>query len=322
MEFQLLCGTTLPSESSSAPSSPAAVAIKMGCGSYQCSVGTASHPGQPPALPASSHWTLAFLPLPLPSPFYQPNTTTSIPESQTALWFTTRKWLSVGREDCFLRDWRWPSSYQTQSNTVSLPSLHSRSSIICHIMTPFIHSFIWLHRELCGILVPWTGMEPSSPALEGRVLNHWTTEEVSIPSICLGKHTDWNCPPWPGTKVTICMSYFTTGLSKEPETNQPPPTRRVWERSKGDATGPTASQNPSCWLASVLAEQCMCHQEGPRVKRGWPKKSHHHKTWECKPRCRTVPLDSLTLLSAWAPRQWSLLLRQLIRLFGQSISEC
>ena len=28
---------------------------------------------------------------------------------------------------------------------------------------------------------------------------------------CQGKHTDWNCPPWTGTIVTICMSHFMTG---------------------------------------------------------------------------------------------------------------
>ena len=144
----------------------------MGCGSYQCSVGTASHPGQPPALPASSHWTLAFLPLPLPSPFYQPNTTTSIPESQTALWFTTRKWLSVGREDCFLRDWRWPSSYQTQSNTVSLPS--TALSLFYHLPhNDSLHSLIhlvaprtmWdlssLNRD--GTLIPCIGRQSLKP---------------------------------------------------------------------------------------------------------------------------------------------------------------
>ena len=68
MEFQLLCGTTPPSESSSAPSSPAAVAVKMGCGSYQCSVGTASHWGSHQRfLPLlSGHW------LSSPSLFHQP----------------------------------------------------------------------------------------------------------------------------------------------------------------------------------------------------------------------------------------------------------
>ena len=77
----------------------------------------------------------------------------------------------------------------------------------------------------------------------------------------LGRHTDGNRPPWPGTRVTICVSYFTTGgPSKEHRTNTPPPTRRVWERSQGDTMRLTASQNP---LASpILAEQRMGRQAG------------------------------------------------------------
>ena len=63
----------------------------------------------------------------------------------------------------------------------------------------------------------------------------------------LGK-AHWNRSPWPGTIVTICISCFTTGgPSKEHRTNKPPPIGRVRERSKGDTTCPTTSQNPSLW---------------------------------------------------------------------------
>ena len=55
---------------------------------------------------------------------------------------------------------------------------------------------------------------------------------------------------------------MTGGPSKEHRPNKPPPAGRVQERSKGDATCPTTSQNPSC----ISAEQCVCHQEGPWVK--------------------------------------------------------
>ena len=76
------------------------------------------------------------------------------------------------------------------------------------------------------------------------------------------KHADWNGPPWPSTRVTMCVSYFTTeGSGKKHRTNKPPPTGRVQERSKGDATSPTISQ-----IASILAEQCLRHQEGPWVR--------------------------------------------------------
>ena len=99
---------------------------------------------------------------------------------------------------------------------------------------------------------------------------------------CQGKHTDCHHPPWPGTAVTICVSYFTTsGLSKEHGTNKPPATGKVQEKSKGD-TSPTTSQNPTRWHPEVpLAEQCLCHQEGPRVgmtgQRKGGNESHHQK---------------------------------------------
>ena len=64
-------------------------------------------------------------------------------------------------------------------------------------------------------------------------------------------------PPWPGTIVTICMSCFKTGgPSKEHGTNKPPPTGRVQERSKGDTTYPTTSQNPFLWHPSWLNKAC------------------------------------------------------------------
>ena len=79
-------------------------------------------------------------------------------------------------------------------------------------------------------------------------------------------HTDWNCPPWPGTIVTICMRCFMTGdPDKEYGTNKPPPTGRVWERSKGDTTCPTTSQNPSRWHPSWL-NKGVHHQEGLWVR--------------------------------------------------------
>ena len=54
------------------------------------------------------------------------------------------------------------------------------------------------------------------------------------------------------------MSCFMTGgPGKEHGTNKPPPTGRVQERSKGDTTCPTTSQNPSLWYPSWLNKACM-----------------------------------------------------------------
>ena len=78
----------------------------------------------------------------------------------------------------------------------------------------------------------------------------------------LGKHTDWNCPSWPGTIVTICMNCFMTGgPGKEQGTNKPPPTRRVQETSKGDNNCLTTSQNPSLWHPSWLNKACTTRKD-------------------------------------------------------------
>ena len=85
--------------------------------------------------------------------------------------------------------------------------------------------------------------------------------EDSWESLVLGKHTEWNRPPWPGTTATICMSCFTTGgPGKEQGTNKPPPTRRVRERSKGETTCPTTSQNP-LWHPSWLNKACTTRKD-------------------------------------------------------------
>ena len=49
---------------------------------------------------------------------------------------------------------------------------------------------------------------------------------------------------------------MTGGPGKEYRTNTPPPTGRVQERSKGDTTCPTTSQNPSHWHPSWLNKAC------------------------------------------------------------------
>ena len=46
--------------------------------------------------------------------------------------------------------------------------------------------------------------------------------------------------------------FYTGGPSKQHGINKPPPTGRAQERSKGDTTCPTTSQNPSLWHPSWL----------------------------------------------------------------------
>ena len=52
------------------------------------------------------------------------------------------------------------------------------------------------------------------------------------------------------------MSCFTTGGP-----GKPPPTSRVRERSKGDTTCPTTSQNPSRWHLSWLNKECTTRKD-------------------------------------------------------------
>ena len=82
--------------------------------------------------------------------------------------------------------------------------------------------------------------------------------------------TDQNHLPWPGPTVTTCMSYLTTGgPGKEHGTNKLPPTRRIWERSKGERRHqPICPTNlPGFFsLESILAEPCTRHREGPWVR--------------------------------------------------------
>ena len=51
------------------------------------------------------------------------------------------------------------------------------------------------------------------------------------------------------------------GPGKEHGTNKPPPTTRVWERSKGGTTCPTTSQNPSLWHLSWLDKACTTRKD-------------------------------------------------------------
>ena len=92
---------------------------------------------------------------------------------------------------------------------------------------------------------------------------------------------------------------MTRGPSKKHGTNKSPPTGRVQERSKGDATYSATSQNPPLWHPSWLSNVCTSRKDpeseqfGQRQLRN---QSHPHKTRACEPCGRAVLLGSLTLL--------------------------
>ena len=54
------------------------------------------------------------------------------------------------------------------------------STTHCSKCYMWIFFFFWLHCMACGLLVPWSGMEPMSPAVEAQSLNHWTTRETPL----------------------------------------------------------------------------------------------------------------------------------------------
>ena len=141
-------------------------------------------------------------------------------------------------------------------------------------------------------------------------------------------HTDWNRPPWPGTIVTIFVSYFMKGgPGKKQGTNKPPPMRRVRERSKGDAMCLTTSQNPPLWNPFWLnnVDTTRKNPESEWLLKDNPKanpitiksKTGSHvaqqSSWVPLPRCSLpgppCPIKSLVLsahVSPWTIHSWVL----------------
>ena len=97
---------------------------------------------------------------------------------------------------------------------------------------------------------------------------------------------------------------MTGGPGKEQGTNKPPPTRRVQERSKGDTTCPTTSQNPSHWHPSWLNEVCTTRKESESewLDKDNPETNPITIKPRVQPCVRAVLLSSLALLlSTQAP---------------------
>ena len=147
------------------------------------------------------------------------------------------------------------------------PSFHATAS------TPCQH----LPTDYCSFL--WSAFLPFSPCPVFHLPQSCQqSKNISLMSYStlylLGKHTDWNCLLWLGTIVTTCRTNFTTGgHSKEHRTNMPPTTE---EFGKGQKEILCVLLPPrillvyylpeSFSLASILAEQCMSHQEGLWVR--------------------------------------------------------
>ena len=84
--------------------------------------------------------------------------------------------------------------------------LSERIVVIYLFLMLFIYLSFWPCCAECGILVPWPGIKPMSPALEAWSLNHWTARKSwynvflnVLISFCL---TDW----WKTSQfVLICI---------------------------------------------------------------------------------------------------------------------
>ena len=65
--------------------------------------------------------------------------------------------------------------------------------------------------------------------------------------LCYGKHADGNHPPWPGTVVTICVSYFMTGEPSKELTSH----HQLEEFRKGQKEMPRVLPPPRILLADI-----------------------------------------------------------------------
>ena len=82
------------------------------------------------------------------------------------------------------------------------------------------------------------------------------------------RNTDQNHLPWPGTIVTICISYLTTGdPGKNCRTNKLIPTKRIQEILKKERRCQfnvlLTSQNPPSWAMHVPAGRTLSQSDWP-----------------------------------------------------------
>ena len=167
-----------------------------------------------------------------------------------------------------------------------------KMQVLTLIPGSWVHGVVWLLPWVSK--AQWGIMEEVSSAMNQVISGE--NSNSNPPLALLGKQTDWNRLPWPGTIVTICMSCFTTGgPSKEQGTNKPPPTRRVRERSKGDTTCLTTSQNASLWHPSWLNKACTTRKDS-------------ESEWLTKDNLETNPItikpktaSHVTELFSWVP---------------------
>ena len=118
---------------------------------------------------------------------------------------------------------------------------------------------------------------------------------------------NWNCPPWPSTMITTCMSYLAKRGPEHGAATENSPGEFGRGHKEGSNTSPhvlPTSQNPSCWDPSLLRDAWatskdheldqMCAKWGD-----WPEtpgnQSHYHNPWDCESCSRGVLLGFIIL---------------------------
>ena len=131
---------------------------------------------------------------------------------------------------------------------------------------------------------------------------------------CEWKHTDWNCPLWPGTAIMICVLLYD---------------RRSWQATTNRKSSEKVARRchvcfhlpESFSLASILTEQCMHHQseqlakDNPEtnpttIKPEIPNQGEEQLSWVSLPCCSLpgcpFPIKSFALPACVSP--WIILL--------------
>ena len=74
-------------------------------------------------------------------------------------------------------------------------------SVWKHFAAQIDTAFFCLGCAVCGILVPWPGIEPTLPAVEAQSLNHWITKQVSCCCCCCSFSHVRLCDPIDGSPL-------------------------------------------------------------------------------------------------------------------------
>lgn len=82
--------------------------------------------------------------------------------------------MTLGRQSSLLYSALYPTLWGLHSH--SAPALYVMLTSTQMLFISFF--FFWPCLVACGILVPWSVMEPMVLAFEARNLNHWTTREI------------------------------------------------------------------------------------------------------------------------------------------------